>query len=103
MRDILYRELQAYARANSEPIIYSSAAYPYFFLDTNANGSVDPGEGIFPNRYNVWTPRLLKAAYNYQYAAKDTGGFAHNGAYVMQLVYDSIEALGGDVSAMTRP
>ncbi|MCP5116157.1 MAG: polyheme membrane-associated cytochrome C, partial [bacterium] len=64
---------------------------------------VDPGEGIFPNRYATWTPRLLQAAYNYQYATKDPGGYAHNGAYVLQLLYDSLADIGGDTSAMTRP
>ena len=87
----------------AEPILYSSAAYPYFFIDTDANGAVDPGEAIFPNRYATWTPRLLQAAYNYQYAAKDPGGFAHNGAYILQLLYDSIDSIGGEVGDLTRP
>ncbi len=78
-------------------------AYPYFFIDTNANGASDPGEAIFPNAYNTWTPSLLQAAYNYQYAAKDPGGFAHNGQYVLQLLYDSIQSIGGSTSGMVRP
>ncbi|NLF13746.1 MAG: polyheme membrane-associated cytochrome C, partial [Anaerolineaceae bacterium] len=41
--------------------------------------------------------------YNFQVVAKDPGAFAHNGTYVLQFLYDSIEALGGDVTAMTRP
>jgi len=67
---------------------------------------VDGGEAIYPNNYgaaNAWTPNLLTAAYNYQYAQKDPGGYTHNAKYVIQLLYDSIEALGGDVSAYTRP
>jgi len=48
---------------------------------------------VFPNRYQSWTPRLLKAAYNYQFVAKDSGAFAHNPHYVIQLMIDSIESL----------
>jgi hypothetical protein len=46
---------------------------------------------------------LLAAAYNYQYSQKDPGAYAHNGKYMIQLVIDSIEAVGGDVSGFTRP
>jgi len=97
--------MQAYAAdtAGTENIVYDSHSYPYFFLDTNGNGEPDPDEAAFPNRYNTWTPNLLRAAFNYQYAAKDPGGFTHNGLYVIQTLYDSIEAVGGDVSGMTRP
>ncbi|MBN1565323.1 MAG: hypothetical protein JXA10_15870 [Anaerolineae bacterium] len=74
------------------PIKYDAGAYPYWF---NADE-----EGA---RYVSWTPNLLRAAYNYQYAAKDPGAFAHNGPYVAQALYDSIEAVGGDVSGLIRP
>ena len=53
--------------------------------------------------YNAWTPRLLRAAYNYQYSVKDPGAFAHNPLYVMQFLYDSIKDVGGDVTGLTRP
>lgn len=84
-------------------IVYDSHNYPYFFIDKNANGQVDEGEAVYPNAYASWTPRLAKAAYNYQFVAKDPGGYAHNGNYIVQLLYDSIADLGGDVSKMTRP
>ena len=92
MTALLYDSIQVYAESTDgvDDIVYDSHAYPYFF---NAAG----------DRYGTWTPRLLRAAYIYQYALKDPGGFAHNGAYVMQMLYDAIEDLGGDVSTMTRP
>lgn len=92
MNELLYAAMQAYSEANADTatIVYDSHRYPYFFDDA--------GE-----RYTTWTPALLKAAYNYQYAAKDPGGFAHNGKYVLQVLYDSIQDLGGDVSGLTRP
>ena len=97
LHETLMAVMQAYAKKVSKPIVYDAHAYPYFFYDTNANGTVDKGEAVFPNQYKSWTPRLLKAAYNYQFVAKDTGAYAHNPRYVMQLLFDSIS----DVSATT--
>ena len=80
-------------------LVYSPSAYPYFFADANANGTIDEGEGA----YATWTPSLLRAAYNYQYSQKDPGAFAHNGKYILQVLYDSLVEVGADVSAYTRP
>jgi hypothetical protein len=46
---------------------------------------------------------LLRAAYNYQYYQKDPSAFAHNSQYVAQILYDSIQDVGGSVSGMARP
>ena len=54
-------------------------------------------------KYTTWTPELLQAAYNFHYAAKDPGGYSHNPKYIMQLLYDSIDELGGSTRGMTRP
>lgn len=104
MQELLLEAIQTYAadRAGA-PIAYDSHAYPYFFHDSNENGEADPDEANFGNRYASWTPRLLRAAYNYQWVGKDPGAFAHNGKYVMQALYDSLQALGANVSGMTRP
>jgi hypothetical protein len=100
MEEMLYTEIQAYAAETvSAAIVYDAHSYPYFFADPNANGAVDEGEG----GYSTWTPRLLKAAYNYQYAQKDPGAYTHNGQYIIQALYDSLEDLGADVSGMVRP
>ena len=93
IREILYGAMQAYAGAGDVPIVYDSHAYPYFFIDTNGDGQTDEGEANYGNRYNAWTSRLLKVAYNYQVSLKDPGGFAHGGKYLIQLLYDSIEDL----------
>jgi len=91
MKDLLYAAIVAYSSDNetTNEVVYRNN-YPYWF-------AANDGESL------VWTPTLLKAAYNYQYAKKDPGGFAHNATYVLQFHYDSIEAVGGDVSGMTRP
>lgn len=70
----LLTEIQAYAAGTAgSAILYDSASYPYWFVDANANGSADEGEIAYPNSYASWTPRLLKATYNYQLSMKDPG------------------------------
>jgi hypothetical protein len=100
IHEALYAAIQAYAadRAGAA-ILYNPGRHPYFFGDANANGELDEGE----EAYASWTPRLLRAAYNYQWVAKDPGAFAHNGKYMMQVLIDSLKDIGGNVSGMTRP
>jgi hypothetical protein len=90
-----------------KPVVYDAHAYPYFFNDLNGNGQADPDEAKFPNSYKSWTPRLLRAAYNYQFLAKEPGAYAHNPRYAIQLAYDSLEDLSSkapvDMAGMTRP
>jgi hypothetical protein len=85
------------------PILFDAQSYPYWFIDTNADGMASPGEVNDDNSYNAWTPRLLRTAYNYTWALKDPGSYAHNGLYVLQVLYDTLQHIGGNVSAMTRP
>jgi hypothetical protein len=91
MREALYEAMQEYgADVVGTGIVYDAASYPYWFTEDE-------------ERYGTWTPRLLRAAYNYQYATKDPGAFAHNGKYVIQALYDTLEDMGVDVSGMVRP
>jgi len=91
MADKLYEAIQAYAAANGLPgIVYDGASYPYFFDEA--------GES-----YASWTPTMVRAAFNYQWTLKDPGAFAHNAMYMLQVLYDSIQDIGGDVSGMIRP
>lgn len=76
------------------PIVYDAHAYPYFFNDLNDNGIGEPDEINYGNRYVQFDDELLRAAYNYQVAAKDPAGYIHNGVYIRQLLHDSISALG---------
>ena len=95
------------AQVAGTPIAYAEASYPYFFADPNADGRADPDEASYDNRYAAWTPRLLRAAYNYQFVAKDGGAYAHNPHYTLQLLIDSLEdlaeALPEDIEAYERP
>jgi hypothetical protein len=98
LRERLLAAVMVYAKSVAgKAIAYDLDAYPYFFIDTNNNGVADKEEARVPNRYNAWTPRLLKAAYNYQFVTKDPGAFAHNPTYTLQILYDSISDLGAKV------
>ena len=105
LADALYAQIQAWALAEADvdALIYFPGAYPYFFKDTNENGDVDPGEAIYPNKYSTWTEELMIAAHHYQISQKEHGAWAHNTDYMAQLLIDSIEDLGGDVSGLNRP
>jgi hypothetical protein len=93
----LYAAIQAYAADTiGTAILYDSHSHPYWFIDGNSNGAADEGEVTGDNRYATWTPTLLRAAYNYQYVAKDPGAFAHNPRYVIQILFDSLASLGGE-------
>jgi hypothetical protein len=100
LQEKLYSAIQAYGNeVAGTAIVYDSHSYPYFFIDTNADGEVAEDEAAFPNRYASWTPRLLKAAYNYQVSLKDPGEFAHGGKYIIQLLWDSIEDLNEAIAS----
>lgn len=103
----LYEAIRAYAaEAAGTPIVYAGA-FPYFFIDSDGDGQIAAEDATAQNRYRSWTPRLLKAAYNYQVAAKDAGGYVHNPAYLMQLLHDSLESLSErveiEISGLRRP
>ncbi len=57
-----------------------------WYLDNNCNGVRDTGD----NTYNKFTPRLLRACYNYLVYVKDPGIFAHNSSYAAAFLDASI-------------
>ena len=107
--ETLYTALQNYAAdVIGVPIVYAKGTYPYYFVDTNANGVADSDEANFGNRYATWTPRLVRTVYNYNYVHKDHGAYAHNPRYVLQLLYDSLQDLAqvvpvADLDRFVRP
>lgn len=105
LQDKLFAAIQRYARTVAgQPIAYQATGYPYFFVvDRDGDGQANAVESKADNAYKAWTPRLLRAAYNYQNSLADPGAFSHNAPYILQTLYDSIEDLGDDVSNLTRP
>lgn len=99
---VLNEAIRAYAaEVVGTPIGYNKDNYPYFFIDGNADGTIDTDEAIYPNQYASWTPRLLMAAYNYQVVAKDAGAWAHNPRYTLQLLHDSVVSLSEQIEVET--
>src|SRR5690606_20735047 len=94
LRDLLYGAMQAFSmEVSGKMIAYNELAYPYFFIDTDADGTLSEAEANGDNRFDAWTGRLAKAAYNFQVSKKDPGRYAHGGKYIIQLLYDSITDL----------
>jgi hypothetical protein len=96
----LYVAIQAYAKnVGGKPIAFTKAAFPYWYADTNGNGRIDPEEVKMDNKYTAYTPRLLQATFNYTFVLRDTGGAYHNGRYILQLLYDSLDSLAASNKA----
>jgi hypothetical protein len=99
LRDILHDLIQTYALGvTGTPIVYRPGRHPYWFIDSDGDGQISDAEMTAENRYNAWTPRLARAAYNYQVSRKDPGIYAHGGKYIIQLLYDSIEDVNAGVA-----
>lgn len=81
-------------RVSGVPLIYEGSRHPYFFADTNGDGVIDQNDGK-PAPYGAWTPRLLKAAYNWKFVGSDKGIHVHNPHYALELLYDAMEELAG--------
>jgi hypothetical protein len=104
IKEALYTAIQEYAATTAgADIAFNPASYPYWFIDTNGDGEAVGDEAVRDNAFASWTPNLLRAAYNYTWVEKDPGAYAHNGLYMLQVLYDSLQAVGGDVSGFTRP
>ncbi|MGR3638241.1 cytochrome c3 family protein [Alterinioella nitratireducens] len=93
--DTLLGLIEAYTVEIAEaPVIYDGNRYPYFFSDANNDGEIDMSEGR-PVAYSAWTPRSLRAAFNWKLVTADPGNYAHNPQYSLELLYDAIADLSG--------
>jgi predicted CXXCH cytochrome family protein len=93
LQDKLLGAITRYGVEKNQPLCYGAQAYPYWFKDANGDGVCSAAEATSAGGYKSWTPRLAKAAFNYQMASKDPGAFAHNAKYIMELLNDSITSL----------
>ncbi|MES1206858.1 MAG: cytochrome c3 family protein [Pseudomonadota bacterium] len=91
------------AAARGPGLCYTPDAYPFFFVDRDGDKACSAAEAVFANAFTDWTPALSKAALNFQLSQNDPGSWAHNFDYTAQLLYDSTQDLGGDVSRLKRP
>ena len=91
------------AAAPAPGLCYTPDVYPFFFVDTNGDRTCSATEAVFANAFAAWTPALTKAALNFQLSQNDPGSWAHNFDYTAELLYDSTQDLGGNVSKLKRP
>ncbi len=107
LRNMLMQSMQDYTEAKLGVGIGYADDFPYLFNDTNKDRTLTEDEAVFANTYEAFTPRLLRAAFNYQFSLKEPAGYVHNGKYVLQLLYDSImdisTAAGNPVAGLIRP
>lgn len=101
---LLLAMLEDYAaKVVGVPLHYDGSHHPYFFADANGDGVADLADGK-PVAYAAWTPRMLKAAYNWKFVGSDKGIHVHNPHYALELLYDSMEdlsaALGTNFAAL---
>ncbi|MCP3145328.1 Ig-like domain-containing protein [Pyxidicoccus xibeiensis] len=92
LREKLLAAIQRYGAERAQRLCYGNA-HPYWFKDTDGDGACSQAESVATNRFASWSPRLQKAAYNYQLSKVDPGAFAHNAKYVIQLLHDSTQSL----------
>jgi len=84
-----------YSKDISKAPIGYTPNYPYWFADLNENGTQDEGEA----GYKDWTPRMMRAAFNYKFVST-SAGYIHNPVYSAQLLIDSISDLASGDSAI---
>ncbi len=75
------------------PVCYNGLAYPYWFKDTNADGTCDAAESVSANGAK-FNPKGSIAAFNYKWTQAEPGAWAHNEVYVFQVVYDTMRRPG---------
>ena len=68
-----------------------------------ATARLMPDEINSDNAFKTWTHACCVRRTTTSIPARIPARFVHNGKYVIQTLYDSLEDVGADVSAMTRP
>jgi len=85
LSETLLEAIKIYSTEVANTTITYTSNYPYFMV---AEGEENAG-----SPYASWTPRLLRAAYNFKFVTGDAGAYAHNPHYAIQLLHDSITDL----------
>ena len=109
LKVIFLQAIQAYAAAlgntngGTSQLCFNDANYSYWFVATAsdiASGTCNSTTGWAAAGTNtVWTPRLARATYNYKFAMKDPGAWAHNPKYAAQIMFDAIQDLNAGLQA----
>ncbi len=73
-------------------IFYNPDVYPYFFRTSESS------KQTYLNSVTQWKESELISAFNLHFVNKEKGTYVHNYPYAMQLLYDSLKALGVEPS-----
>jgi predicted CXXCH cytochrome family protein len=91
LREKLYTGIQRYASDVAGQDICYSPKRPYWYnSDTGATTECSDAQATSDNAFSNWTPRLLRATYNYHSSRQDPAAFVHNNRYIVKLLHDSI-------------
>lgn len=103
--------LKYFLATNQYRKLYFNSSNPYFFRDTDGDGSLSSTETDAQKKWHsvggpVTDPEIsgmnnLGAAFNYNLLIHDRGGVAHNSFYTRRLIYDAIDWLDDNVMNYT--
>ena len=99
----LYKGIVNYANFKlAKKICYDKGNYPYWFETANADGTCSVADPTMRVAYALFSPRLLRAAFNYNLFVREPGAWAHNPRYVVELAYDGIVDLNNGLTAAQK-
>jgi hypothetical protein len=97
LTELVYAAMKVYAtNVVGTSIVYDGESNPYFFVDANGDGVKDATE---TTSYASFTPRLLRAAFNYKWSHAEAGAWAHNPRYAIEVLYDALFDLNAGIRA----
>jgi predicted CXXCH cytochrome family protein len=99
LHEKLYQAIVAYAaEVVGQPICYRNSRPYWYNSKSGAFADCTEAEASSDNAFTSWTPRLLRAVYNYHSTRQDPGAYVHNGRYIVKLLHDSIADLNSQLS-----
>ena len=103
-QDALYAAIQSYATDTAgAAIIYSPELVSVFLRGHERQRRVGCGRSQRWQQLQELDAEPAARRLQLSVCGQGSGSFAHNPDYIMQVLYDSIQAVGGDVSNFTRP
>ncbi len=113
---VLFSAIRSYAtNVTGHGICYTAGTNPYWFINNDATDTTGTCTTVEADPCNVYssvtsttkdangiacvsakqhtgyyTPRLMRAAFNYQIYVKEPGAWAHNPRYIIEMLYDAL-------------
>jgi predicted CXXCH cytochrome family protein len=100
LHEKLYQAIVLYAaEVIEQPICYRDVRPYWYNSSSGAFADCTDQEAVADNEFVAWTPRLLRATYNYHTTRQDYGAYAHNARYIVKLLHDSTVDLNSQLSS----